>query len=721
MLKLNINIFVFFISILLLSCTGKETLQENDNLKYIPDQNQPIFATNISHDSSNQEITDIDSTLLEDSDNNALIADLLERARRHYLYALEAQNTGDSIRCANQFEYAIAILNEISFYPNIEKNQDFNDLSRSVIEDYEIYITSIDSLNPETSVFALRQKLNQFLETVESPDQFVPKEIIPGLSVPLVINGFVQLNINYFLTKGRHHMERWLKRSGKYFPLMRKIFKEENVPEELIYLSMIESGLNPTARSWARAVGIWQFIKGTGKLYGLEGNWWYDERRDVEKATRAAAKHLRDLYDEFQDWHLAIAAYNSGAGRVKSAIKKSGTDNFWFLRRYLPLETRNYVPQYIAAAVIAMNPRNYGFDIILDPPLEYEKVVINECVELSILADCAETDVETLKDLNPDLIQFCTPPGVKGYELKIPVGKTEIFYSKYAQVPDEKKRDWAIHVVKKGETISSIAKRYGLPKSILAEANNLMINSKLRAGKNLIIPGSPKFSSKTIVMTEEDTKPIKRKKNKISTNDKVRITYTIQPGETLSEISERFKVRISDIRNWNDIPYGKKIKAYSTLEIYVSPGIASEYKLVNETRTESNTQSRKTRVNQSYWKTHKVKEGESLYLIAKKYGVTSQDIKYWNGLKTNKIVAGQEIEIYLIPENNNQSEKAISKNTSQINSKKIIRHKVKKGETLYAIAEQYNVKVEEIKKWNNFKNNLLREGQLIIIYLDKEV
>ena len=349
-------------------------------------------------------------------------AEVLRKLGR--LYQLQsdiliAQAEGDADRVDAQFELAMTELGTLLDHPGILESARFRELYRSLVTEYEDYYdVPADSLMIQRGdVFQLRADLFAALNDVDAPlleDVMMP-EIEPiETTIPMTMNRLVEQSIAYLRRSPEDHLYRWMGRAETYFPMIEQIFKEEGVPDELKYLAMVESGLNPTARSWAKAVGMWQFIAATGSAYGLEVTPWVDERMDPEKATRAAARHLKDLYEMYDgDWQVAIAGYNCSPRCIRRAIRKSGKENatFWDIYPYLPNETRNYVPMFIAAALLTSNPDAADLRHVRPgPEYAYDYVPVEGMVSLKTIAEVARTDVGTIKALNPELRRESLPP-----------------------------------------------------------------------------------------------------------------------------------------------------------------------------------------------------------------------------------------------------------------------------------------------------------------------
>ena len=345
---------------------------------------------------------------------------------------------------------------------------------------------------------------NQFVWSLELPisdesnDDF-SFEVLPKdrqkqgqeFDIPIVINAKVEQFIQHFQTTGRKVFTSWLARSERYIPFMRNLLKENGLPEDLVYMALIESGFNPYAYSRSKAAGPWQFIYLTGKRYGLNSNWWIDERRDPEKSTIAAAKYLKDLYDTFECWFLAAAGYNAGEGKIARAMKRYRTEDFWELTkyRYLKRETKDYVPQMIAAALIAKDPEKYGFvGIEYQEPLRYDKVKVPEVTDLRLIAQACKATIDEIKNLNPELSRWCTPPNFPDYEIKIPFGKKELFLKNFETLYPGERFQFKTYRVKKGDTLSKIAKLYRVGLEPILEINRLNKKSRLSIGMNLLIP-----------------------------------------------------------------------------------------------------------------------------------------------------------------------------------------------------------------------------------------
>ena len=357
--------------------------------------------------------------------------------------------------------------------------------------------------------------------------------------IPVVVNDLVLRLLNYYQTRGRKVMEAGIRRSGLHMPLFREIFQEEGVPLDLIYLANVESSFKPNAYSRAKARGIWQFMVGTGRAYGLRDNWWIDERSDVRKSTRAAARHLKDLYEEFGDWNLVLAAYNAGGRRIERNWKRYGRIDYWTMvkRRLLPRETRNFVPSILASIIIFKHPGKYGFSVEPDPPLRYESIRLYEQVDLRVAAEEVGISVRTLFELNPELRRGITPYNFPDYRLKVPLGKGELLRQKLASLPAHKRVQFRHHRVSRGETLSVIASGYRSSIQAIAEVNRIRNIHRLQIGQNLIIPlgGSPSGGFRPSAGQDLPEK------------------HVVRRGESLFKIARRYGVTVRDLLRWNNL------------------------------------------------------------------------------------------------------------------------------------------------------------------------
>jgi membrane-bound lytic murein transglycosylase D len=449
--------------------------------------------------------------------------------------------------------------------------------------------------------------------------------------LPLMMTDQVAGYITYFSGHGRGGFERAYARSGRYHDMIVSTLKKEGVPQDLIYLAQAESGFHPLAVSRAGARGIWQFMGSRGAGYGLHHNMWVDDRQDPEKSTRAAARHLKDLYNQFGDWYLAMAAYNSGPGTVQAAVKRTGYADFWELyrRNVLPKETRNYVPIILAVTLMAKNPSQYGLDAVtMEQPADYDTVTITYPVDLRLVAECVNSTPGELQDLNPALLRLTTPRDGK-FELHLPAGTKDQYDTAINSIPADMRLWWRYHTVHSGDTLASLAKNYHTTAKSISEANHLE-GSDLETDAKLVIPVTPGKHPVSDTATYAH-----------------RITrYKVHAGDTVESVAENFGVSAQMLRRWNGIRgdslRGRKVLA---LHLPVSPSandteVASTHKskhpvagtkptetAVTKPPATKSAQIEREEIAQAPVVHHKVKTGETLYSIASAYRTTVAALK----------------------------------------------------------------------------------------------
>ncbi len=470
----------------------------------------------------------------------------------------------------------------------------------------------------------------------------------------------VRAYLDFFDGHGKPILARWLERMGRFAPLILKTLHQEGLPHDLVYVAMIESGFSPWARSPAGAVGLWQFIRSTARGLGLRVDAYVDERRDPVKATRAAAKYLTYLHDQFGSWPLALAAYNGGPGLVAKTIREYNSNDYWFICRQKGMydETRRYVAKVIAAGLVAKNADIFGLDVVEEKSkFDFDVVEVPPRTRLSLIAEAIGSDVDSLEKLNPELVRDYTPPGKKKYRLRIPAGTTKKFVAKFDKVRAEEGAEHTTYRVRFGETVRMIGERLHVPPRVIRAANGLDQGELPRFDSELVIPKkalgtwrpSKKRHSKKVILL-----PSKKFKNPT----KKRYFYRVNEGDTLKALGRGLGVNPADIVLWNNLDANAHLKEGLYLQIFlprsrkvdsVALSAASQVKPIvigsNEYKAWLRKRSRGSGRGR-FW--HRVRSGESLWLIAHRYKTTVRKLKRWNRrLRHHTLLhPGQKILIY---------------------------------------------------------------------------
>jgi membrane-bound lytic murein transglycosylase D len=553
-------------------------------------------------------------------------------ARMRFDRGDELYRSGSMKRAKEEFDSGIDLLLESS------AQHPHNDRLARVLDDIVAHVHGLelaaihdgDGFNDQPEEHAAIDDLQQ---TFPSPiDPKLKKSVEEDIQktahdLPIELNDRVLGFLEYY-QNGRGHSTIMvgLQRMGKYRPMIERILGEEGVPLDLIYLCQAESAFLPRALSRAQAKGMWQFISARGKEYGLRQSYWVDERSDPEKSTRAAARHLKDLYEEFGDWNLAMAAYNAGPLRISRAMERSGATTFWELadKRLLPRETISYVPTILALTIIGNNPEKYGFTISPEEPLEIERVSVDKATDLRVIAQTIDLPLDQLRELNSHVLRWTTPPDDPDFELILPKGYADKFEQEMAALPDNQRVLWRHHTVTKGQTLAGIAKKYGLTTTAIAQANNISPKKSLVAGQSLLIPLSGGTPAGLSAQKEKPQQTGSVRKTSSQT-----ATYTVRRGDTLAQIAAKFSVTISNLKRWNHLTSNK---------------VAVGRRLLVNQQTTSNRPAN----NEPHKVLHQVRQGETLNKIASQYGTTVDAIRSWN--KTNDLSVirpGDRITIFV--------------------------------------------------------------------------
>ena len=595
--------------------------------------------------------------------------DLMEEAQR-----LQGEGRGDeAIALAD--EALCAVLETPAGYSPEGRYLDYLAELINEANEIEAAMQPIDDEIEDAEEFGQLPPIDLLVEEIVI-DEALIDSLLPPSDFPLILNSTVEQFLEAMVSSGEYHqrIEAGLSRAGTYLPMIRPRFATAGLPQDLSYLPLIESAFSVKAYSRARALGMWQFISSTGRHYGLDVGSLVDERRDPELSTDAAVAYLADLYGQFNDWYLALAAYNSGAGNVRRAIRRSGSRDFWALRGYLPRETRNYVPAFIASVIVAKQPEKYGFTPMIEKPWAFETIEVPDALDLQFLSKESGITLDELRDLNPAIRRDLTPAR-RTTTLRLPTGTTASAEAALNSTPRDQWAPRMIHTVRSGDSLYSIARKYGSSVSAIRQANSLR-GSLIRPGQNLIVP---RFGTE---MRTASNQPRRSAEGGV---------YTVQRNDTLWDIANGFSISVESLCAANGLSQRNVIKPGQRLNI---PDGASTYVAPDRQQTLKVSGTR-----------HTVRAGDTLSEIASAYNVSVSSLKRANGLRSSRIYPGKEL---LIPA-------PVEKYTPERTVAGPGTYKVQKGDTLYDIARRFGISISDLRRANGLRTSRIYPGDVLRI------
>lgn len=490
-----------------------------------------------------------------------LVTETIARAERHLTAGMELSKDGNFEEARAEFDRATEIY--LSYPGGATSEPRLAEAFRQTVEaihQQEVAVVADNDALKEEGTPAAIDEVGQIQMPDTAPSEQTRRaaeEEVAAIPTdfPVELNDRVLSSVELYQSRLHDWVQAALDRGAPYIPYIREVFAREGIPQDLAYVALVESAFHTTALSRARARGVWQFIAGTGRMYGLRQDYWVDERSDPIKATAAAARYLNKLHGLFGDWNLALAAYNAGEGRVMRAMQRTGATDYWSLTRGKTLrrETRNYVPLIHAAILIGKSPERYGFTYTPQPLPAFETVDVTGAYELRFIAECANSDLDTLRRLNPELRRMLTPAN-RDYGVKVPEGTTALVSTCVAEAPSHRRAQLKTHVVARGQSLRSIARRYGTSTREIAAANGISTRARLRAGTDLVIPVGPRPRAV----------PTSRR---ASASESRAVRYRIKPGDTLSGIAEQYGTSVARIKDWNNLK-GTRLAAGRLLTLY---------------------------------------------------------------------------------------------------------------------------------------------------------